>query len=76
MVGIPVLDTFLKKLSISMDQEYEILYFVFTVCSSQGLPKNIETKVLSTCFYLIFGETYYHAIFYKLTKFHGMIPLI
>ena len=57
-----------------MDQQYEILYFAFTVCSSQGLPKNIE--VLSTCFYLIFEETYYHAIFYKLTKFHGMIPLI
>ena len=27
--------------------------FVFIVCPSQGLPKYIETKMLTACFYLI-----------------------
>ena len=39
--------------SISLDQQSEMLQFVFIVCPSQGLPKYIKTKVLSACFYFV-----------------------
>ena len=29
------------------------IQFAFIVCQNQGLPKYIETKVLTTCFYLL-----------------------
>ena len=43
------------KLSISLDQQYENLctffyLFIFIVCPSQGLPKYIQAKVLTTFF--------------------------
>ena len=42
---------FLKKskLSIALDQQSE----AFIACPSRGLPKHIETKVLTTCFYFL-----------------------
>ena len=46
-------DLFLKKLKlrISLDQQPEAWYsLLFAVCPSQGLPKYIETKVLTNCF--------------------------
>ena len=30
-----------------------VMQFVFIICSSRGLAKYVETKVLTTCFYLI-----------------------
>ena len=42
-----------SKMSVFLDQLYEILYSFFIVCRSQRLPKYIETKVPNDCFYLI-----------------------
>ena len=43
-----------SKLEISLNQQSEIfIKFVFIVCPSRKLPKYIETKVLTTRFYLI-----------------------
>ena len=41
------------KLSHSLDQQSEILRDLCLFISSRGLPKYIETKVLTTCFYSI-----------------------
>ena len=41
------------KLSISLDQQFQMLEFVFIVCPSRSLPKYIKTMVLTTWFYLI-----------------------
>ena len=44
-----------SKLSISLDQQSEIFYslFLLYVQASQGLPKYMENKVLTFCFYHI-----------------------
>ena len=42
-----------SKMSIFLDQLHEILYSFFIVYRSQRLPKYIETKVPTDCFYLI-----------------------
>ena len=42
-----------SKLTICLDQQSEIYKVIFIVCSSWGLPKCIETKVLTTCLYHI-----------------------
>ena len=42
-----------SKLSMCLDQQSEILQFVFIVCPSHGLPRYIEIKVVTTYFYLI-----------------------
>ena len=42
-----------SNLSISLDQQSEILQFVFAVCPIQELPKYIKIKVRTTCFYII-----------------------
>ena len=42
-----------SKLSISLEQQSEMLIqFIFIACPCRGLPKSIETKVLTTCFYV------------------------
>ena len=50
-----------SKLSISLNQQSEMLKFVFIVYPGWDLQKYIETKVLTTCFYLI-------SSFFKKTK--------
>ena len=44
---------FFKKLNLSifLGQHSEVSQFVFIVYRSQRLPKHIETKVLTICFY-------------------------
>ena len=43
-----------SKLSISRDQVWSFIQFVIIVCPSWGLPKDIETKVLTTWFYFTY----------------------
>ena len=47
-----------SKLSIYLDQQSKMLQSVFILCPSQGLPKYIEIKVLTTYFilYMLFLE--------------------
>ena len=47
-----------SKLSIYLDQQSKMLQSVFILCPSQGLPKYIEIKVLTTHFilYMLFLE--------------------
>ena len=40
-----------SKLSVSLDQQANVLYFVFIICPSHGLLKYIDTAVQSTCFF-------------------------
>ena len=54
-----------SKLRISPDQYPKVLYSLFLLCGKWGLSKYIETKLQTTCFYLIlklvsliFGENY------------------
>ena len=42
-----------SKLSISLDQQCEFLFRSFFVSQNRWLPKYIETKVLTTCFYFL-----------------------
>ena len=46
-----------SKLSISLNQKPCFLQFVFIVYLVEGYPNNIETKLQTTCFYLIY-ETF------------------
>ena len=45
----------LKNKHISWSAVWNVVKFVFIVCSSRGLPKYILTKVLITWFYLIWS---------------------
>ena len=40
------------KLSISLDQQYQMSQSLFFVSPCRSLPKYIKTKVLTTCLYL------------------------
>ena len=42
-----------SKLSICLDQQSKVLYSLFFFIPSGGLSKFIETKLQTTCFYLI-----------------------
>ena len=44
-----------SKLSISLDQYSKVLSILFYCLPSWGLFKMIETKLQTTCFYLIYG---------------------
>ena len=55
LVGKTVPNSFnkIKIEHISRSTAWHFIQFVFVVYPSQGLPKYIETKELTTCFYLI-----------------------
>ena len=40
-------------INISGSTVWNVIKFVFIVCTICGLPKHTKTKVLTTCFYLI-----------------------
>ena len=42
-----------SKLSLSLDQQSEMIYSFSIAFPSRGPPNNIKTEVLTTCFYLI-----------------------
>ena len=54
-VGEASLRPFLKiKIEYICRTDQSFMQFDFFVCLSQGLPKYIENKVLTTCFYSIY----------------------
>ena len=42
-----------SKLSISLNQYFKVLYILFSFYAKLGLSTNIETKLQTTCFYII-----------------------
>ena len=48
-----VAEPFIKiKIEQTLNQEFEMIKFVFNICPTEGLPKYIKTKVPIICFYL------------------------
>ena len=41
-----------SELDISLDQQPNFIQFAFIICQVKRLPKYIETKLQTTCFYL------------------------
>ena len=57
------------KLSISLDQYLKVLYCLFLLYCKLRLPKYTETKLQTTCFYLILS------IFFSIKRILELVPL-